>query len=66
MAIHSSILAWRIPWTEDTVGYRTLGRKESGMTEVTDHAHSPPITYSHSIIHLSIYHRSDDIYLKLI
>ena len=33
MAAHSSILAWRIPWTEDSVatevGYRTWGHKES-------------------------------------
>ena len=33
MAIHSSILAWRIPWTEKTGGYSSWGRKESDMTE---------------------------------
>jgi len=31
MATHSSILAWRIPWTE--VSYRPRGHKESDMTE---------------------------------
>ena len=25
MATHSSILAWRIPWTEDLVGYSPQG-----------------------------------------
>ena len=36
MATHSSILAWRIPWTEETlVGYSPQGRKESGTTEAT-------------------------------
>ena len=35
MAIHSSILAWRIPWTEDgpCQGYSPRSRKESDMTE---------------------------------
>ena len=25
MAIHSSILAWRIPWTEETGGLQSIG-----------------------------------------
>ena len=29
MATHSSILAWRIPWTEEPGGYRPWGHKES-------------------------------------
>ena len=34
MATHSSILAWRIPWTEESlVGYNPWGRKEVDMTE---------------------------------
>ena len=33
MAICSSILAWRILWTEEPVGYSPWGCKESGMTE---------------------------------
>ena len=33
MAIHSSILAWRIPWTEGLVGCSPWGHKESDMTE---------------------------------
>ena len=27
MAMHSRILAWRLPWTESLVGYSTWGRK---------------------------------------
>ena len=27
MATHSSILAWRIPWTEEPAGYSPWGRK---------------------------------------
>ena len=40
MAIHSSILVWRIPWTEEP-GYSPWGHKESDMTEQpTFHFHS--------------------------
>ena len=34
MASHSSILAWRIPWTEDPGGLHPWCRKESDMTAV--------------------------------
>ena len=33
MATYSSILAWKIPWTEDLVGYSPWGRKESDTIE---------------------------------
>ena len=33
MATHSSILAWRIPWTEKPGGLQSRGRKESDTTE---------------------------------
>ena len=33
MATHSSILAWRIPWTEELGGLQSTGRKEPDMTE---------------------------------
>ena len=33
MATHSSILAWRIPWTEDPGGYSPWGHKELETTE---------------------------------
>ena len=32
-AAHSSILAWRILWTEEPGGLQSKGRKESDMTE---------------------------------
>ena len=32
---HSTILAWRIPWTEKPGGLRSMGCKESDMTEET-------------------------------
>ena len=33
MATHSSILAWKIPWTGSLVGYSPWGRKELDTTE---------------------------------
>ena len=38
MTTHSSILAWRIPWTEEPGGQQPMGRKESDTTEATEHA----------------------------
>ena len=32
MAIHSSILAWEIPWTEERGGLQSMGSQESGTT----------------------------------
>ena len=33
MVTHSSILAWRIPWTEEPGGLQSRGLKESDTTE---------------------------------
>ena len=33
IATHSSILAWKIPWTENLVGYSPWGLKELNTTE---------------------------------
>ena len=34
MATHSSVLAWRIPWTEEPGGLQSIGHKGSDTTEV--------------------------------
>ena len=34
MVTHSSILAWRIPWTEESDGLHSMGGKKSDMTEL--------------------------------
>ena len=44
MATHSSILAWRIPWTEEPGGLQSLGHKELDMTE---HAQGQSISQLH-------------------
>ena len=40
MAIHSSILAWRIQWTWQPGGLQSIGHKELHTTEVTYHTHN--------------------------
>ena len=36
IATHSSILAWRIPWTEEPVGLQPMGLQELDMPEQLD------------------------------
>ena len=50
MATHSSILAWRILWTEEP---GVLQSKESNMTETTEHAHTVRLKM-HIRCHLAI------------
>ena len=38
MATHSSILARRIPWTEDPVGPQSMGSQRVGHHRVTKHS----------------------------
>ena len=39
MATHSSILAWKIPWTEELAGLQSMGSQESDRTEWLNHHH---------------------------
>ena len=41
MAIHFSILAWRIPWAKEPGSYSLWGHKKSDTTEKTWHALQP-------------------------
>ena len=43
MATHSSILAWRIPWTEELSGLQSMESQESDTTEQLNHHHHPSI-----------------------
>ena len=47
MATHSSILVWKIPWTEELGGLESTGRKESDTTERL-HFHFPGIAIPQS------------------
>ena len=54
MAAHSSILAWRMPWTEGPGGLQSRGHEESDTTEHRAHAR----------IHEVHFHRLEDLLLK--
>ena len=47
MAIHSSIPAWKIPWTEEPGGLQLKGCKESNTTEQLTHTHTHTNICSH-------------------
>ena len=52
MATHSSILAWRIPWTEESDRLHSMGLQESDTTEWVNHHHHIYIytyTYTYTI-----------------
>ena len=40
MATHSSVLAWRIPWTEEPGRLQSVGLKESDMIEWLSNTHT--------------------------
>ena len=42
MATHSSVLAWKVPWTEEPTSYSPWDYKELDMTE-----HAPPSWINH-------------------
>ena len=46
MATHSSMLAGRILWTEETGGLRSQSHKESDTTEVTEHTRTEVSNFS--------------------
>ena len=50
MATHSSILTWRIPWTEEPGGlHGSWGCKESGTTGQPTHSHTIPCELSYTL-----------------
>ena len=52
IATHSSILAWRIPWTEGSGGLQSMGHKESDTTEWL--THTQPGCWYHKLCNLWI------------
>ena len=42
MAIHSSILAWKIPWTEEPGGLQSMGSQRVGHDLATKPNHMYP------------------------
>ena len=58
MATHSSILACRIPWTEEPSGLQSIGCKELNTIEATQHTYIYHIFFIRSSIdgHLGCFH----------
>ena len=50
MATHFSILAWRIPWTEEPGSYSPWDHKESDTTEPLSTAHYNDMYHLHSFL----------------
>ena len=50
MATHSSILAWRIPWTEEPDGDGPQGRTEPDTTEPLGTAHDGLVAMYHTFL----------------
>ena len=48
-ATHSSVLAWRIPWTEEPDGLQSMGSQRVGHDQATKH--STGLIYSKMIIY---------------
>ena len=55
MATHSSILAWRIPWTEETGGLWSMGLQRLDMTEWLNTAQHVCIYFSENITAVVVY-----------
>ena len=47
MATHSSILAWKFPWTEEPGGLQFMSHKES---DITEHTHTHTHTHTHLLV----------------
>ena len=45
MAIYSSILAWRIPWTEEPGGLQSMGSQRVGHDRVTERTYKEIAPY---------------------
>ena len=49
MATHSSILVWKIPWTEESDRLQSMGHKNLDTTKQITHTH----THTHTRIYMS-------------
>ena len=61
MATHSSILAWKIPWTEETGKLQSIVSQRIGhdwVTNIYSHGHTHTHTHIWSKPLLQVYHRS--------
>jgi len=55
MAAHSSILAWKIPWTQEPGGLQFMGPQSVGHDSVTEHVKTKYMSLAYCI-HYGTYH----------
>ena len=56
MATLSSILAWRIPWTEEPGGQQSMRSKRVGQNWATEHAHTHHThTHTHTLSVITVF-----------
>ena len=53
MAIHSSILAWKIPWTEETGGLQSMGSQKKKKKKIPLKLHFCPLE---ELLNLLVFH----------
>ena len=52
MATHSSILAWKTPWTEEPGGLQSMGsQSQTQLKRLSRHAHTHTHTHTHTHLH---------------
>ena len=56
MATHSSILAWRIPWTEKPGGLQTIGSQRVRHEWAAEHTHTVGYPADWAAIHFSAFY----------
>ena len=52
MATHSSILAWRIPWTEEPGGLQSVGSQRLGHNRAAEHAGTKLLS---ELLHIALF-----------
>ena len=48
-ATHSSLLSWRIPWTQEPDGLQSMGSQRVGHDRAAKHTHAGFFLLSHSV-----------------
>ena len=55
MATHSSILAWEIPWTEESGGQQSVGSQRVGHKSATKQQLHPQVQNTENVIYPSVH-----------
>ena len=61
MAIHSSILAWKIPWTEDPGGLQSMGSQRVDTTRLFESENESHLVVSSSLRPCGLYSKQSSL-----